>query len=213
MSTCPNVVLFQKNDESIANAAHSTPIPISKLPDSLTPYLVLLDEPSDLPVCRECQAAILPKSLLDHLRKHHQLPVELRRDVRSLVAILPPLNFSDMPTRPNDSAPIEVLRVVVAFQCKQCSFIRRDLTDVRKHINKEHKMSAAGSYEEIQAQSWFGGSKAVYWRVCAKEPCRRLIMEISPCVWGLLGRGWGHMQPRNWPREEEQDAELPSRTI
>ncbi|KAF8865048.1 hypothetical protein BDZ45DRAFT_684582 [Acephala macrosclerotiorum] len=202
--SCPTVVLFQRNDESSTNTA--TPIAIYKLPDSLKPFLTLLDQPSDLPVCRECKAAILPKSLMDHLRKHHQIPVELRRDVRSLVATLPALDFSDVLNRLDGSTPVEALRIVDAYQCKQCPFIRRDLTDVRKHINKEHKMSAAGSYEEIQAQSWFGGSRAVYWRVCVESPSTMSMVEIPPCVWGLFGSGWGHRLPRTWPRVEENDA-------
>lgn len=111
-----------------------------QLPEPLKPYLILLDHPAGLPVCWACQAALLPKSLLDHLRKRHQLPVGLRGDVRSLVVTLPSLDFDDVPTSRDGSAPLAALRVVNAFQCKRCPFIRRDLTDVRKHINQEHNI-------------------------------------------------------------------------
>jgi Orsellinic acid/F9775 biosynthesis cluster protein D len=148
-------------------AAVSASMQISKLPDQLEPFLTLLDNPPGLSVCKACQTALLPKSLMDHLRKHHQLPIELRSTVRSLVVALPSLDFEDVPSNLDGSPPVEALRVVDAYQCRYCRFIRRDLSDVRKHINKEHTISAAGSYYQIQAQSWFGGRRAVYWRVCA----------------------------------------------
>jgi hypothetical protein len=89
--------------------------------------------------------------------KQHQLPVNLRPIVRSLVSTLSSLDIGDLPSQPDGSPPCKVLRVAEAFQCKRCPFISRDLTDVRKHINKEHEISAAGSYDQIQAQSWLGG--------------------------------------------------------
>jgi hypothetical protein len=162
---------------------------IPHLPDSLKPYLILLDDPVGLPVCRACQAALLPKSVLDHLRKHHQLPEGLRGTVRSMVATLPSLDFDDVPKNPDDSAPLEALRVVDAFQCKHCPFIRRDLTDVRKHIDQEHNLSAAGSYTKMQAQSFFGGRRAVYWRFCV-VPKTRILREEPPC-WGFMGKASG----------------------
>jgi hypothetical protein len=55
---------------------------------------------------------------------------------------------------------------VVAYQCKRCSFIRKDASDVRRHVNSVHEVSAAGGYGEVRAQTWFGGRRAVYWRVC-----------------------------------------------
>jgi Orsellinic acid/F9775 biosynthesis cluster protein D len=139
---------------------------IHELPDALKPFLVLLDGPSGLPVCRGCQIALLPKSLMDHFRKHHQLPVGLRSTLASLVATLPPLDYDDVPRSLDGSAPKEALRTMDAFQCKLCPFIRRDPSDVRKHINKEHMISATGNYSEIEAQSWFGGRRTDYWRVC-----------------------------------------------
>ncbi len=182
--------------------------PIYKLPEQLKPFLTLLDAPLGLPVCRDCQAALLPKSLIDHLRKHHQLPVGYRSAVRSLVAMLPSLDFEDVPNKLDGSAPIEALRVVDAFQCKHCSFIRRDISDVRKHINKEHKLSAADSYNQIQAQSWFGGRRAVYWRVCveATDPAEGVG---PPCVWGFFGKGFGDKRPTTWPRVADSDAANP----
>lgn len=90
---------------------------------------------------------------MDHVRKYHQLPVELRSTVRSLVATLPSLDFDDVLNNADGSAPVEGLCVVNAFQCKHCPFIRRDVTDVRKHVNKEHGISATGSYRQIRAQS------------------------------------------------------------
>lgn len=175
---------------------------ISRLPADLRPFLHLLDEPAGLSVCRECEAAILPKSLLDHLRKHHQLPVELRKAVRALVATLPPLDFNSVPNKPDGSAPLDDLRVVNAYQCKHCPLIRRDLTDVRKHINKEHQLSATEGYGQIQAQSWFGGRRAAYWRVCVAP--KEKEGEGLGCVWGFYGKWPGNRPPAEWPRENEK---------
>jgi hypothetical protein len=68
---------------------------------------------------------------------------------------------------------------------------------VRKHINKEHGISASGSYDEIQAQSWLGGRRAVYWRVEVYGADG--ANEGPQCTWGLFGKGWGDKTPRSWP--------------
>lgn len=180
-----------------SSARHHIPL----LPEPLKPYLELLDDPVGLPVCRACQAALLPKSLLDHLRKNHQLPVGLRGIVRSLVATLPSLDFRDVAQKPDGSDPLEALRVVDAFQCKHCRFIRQDLSDVRKHINQEHHISAAGSYDRIHAQSWFGGRRTVYWRI-SDLPSIHTVREEPPCIWGFYGRGFGHRRPTVWDSEK-----------
>ena len=75
---------------------------------------------------------------MDHLRKQHHIPVNLRAAVRSLVSTLPSLDIADLPSGWDGYPPLKALRVVDAFQCKHCRFIRRDITDVRKHINKEN---------------------------------------------------------------------------
>lgn len=48
---------------------------------------------------------------------------------------------------------------------KECGYIRRDVTDIRRHVNLVHGVGAKGLYEACVAQSWFGGRRAVYWRV------------------------------------------------
>jgi len=173
-----------------ANECSAEPGPnvIPVLPDQLKPYLTILDKPPGLPVCLDCQNALLPRSVMDHLRKQHQLPVSLRTIVRSLVSTLPPLDTSDLPSQPDGSAAIKALRVVDAFECKHCSFIRRDLTDVRKHINKEHNMSATGNYDQIQAQTWLGGRRAVYWRVVLYI-ADAAVDGGPPCRFGFFGKG------------------------
>jgi hypothetical protein len=199
---------------SLINASFVKPSP--QLPDQLKPFLILLDNPEGLPVCCGCQAALLPKSVLDHLRKQHQLPAELRGIVKSLVATLPSRDFADVPNEPDGSPPLEALRVVGAFQCKHCPFIRRDVTDVRKHINQEHSVSATGNYDQIEAQSWFGGRRAIYWRVCdppksaASTSYTPLDFESEgpPCLWGLYGKGFGDKSPMNWPKGSESHAEF-----
>lgn len=193
------------SDPTAATSRMDKPIP--QLPDSLDPFLTLLDEPAGLPVCCECQASVLPKSLLDHLRKQHQLPIELRGAVRSLVASLPSWDFDDVPKKPDGSAPVDALRVVSALQCKYCPFIRRDPTDMRRHINQEHQLSAAGSYDQVQAQSWFGGRRTVYWRVCIAP--KRVAREEPPCVWGWFGEGWGNRRPTAWLQLSEGDVVQP----
>ncbi|KUJ15738.1 uncharacterized protein LY89DRAFT_685683 [Mollisia scopiformis] len=172
------------------------------IPQELEPFLLLLSDPAGLPICRICQAALLPKSTTDHLRKQHHLPASLRPSLRHLLSTLSPLEFSDIPPRPEDSCPVPELKIVDAFQCKRCDFIRRDLTDVRRHLNQEHGMSAKDGYEEIQAQSWFGGRWAVYWRVDVRKA--ELRMKGPPCIWGLFGAGWGDKKPTTWEKMEDE---------
>ena len=175
--------------------------------EPLKPWLIVLDRPLGLPICLKCQNAILPRSLMDHLRKQHDLPVSLRAAVRFLVSKLPPLDNSDLPTQPDGSAALTELRVVEAFQCKHCSFIRQDVTDVRKHINKEHHLSAAGNYEQIQAQSWLGGRRAVYWRVDASIP--KAVDTGPDCRWfALYAKGFGEKAPRKWPKVLEEKEQV-----
>lgn len=205
------------NDPITSSTGASTP----QLPAELTPSLTLLSHPTPLLIYLTCHAALLPKSVLDHLRKHHQLPVELRSSVRSFVDTLPALDFDDVASNADGSAPVPALAVYDAFQCKQCGFIRRDVTDVRKHVNQEHGASAAGAYEQIRAQTWFGGRRAVYWRVSdgagegkedvVKEASRERGRPVAPnnsqslCRWGLFGKGFGDKTPRSW-REVEKDT-------
>ncbi len=202
--------------------------PTPEVPSMLKPYISILGNSSSdlaIPVCVGCEVAVLPNSLMDHLRKHHQLPAELRGTTRSFLAMHPNpcLDFDDLPRRVDGWPPIEGLRVVDAFQCKHCEFIRRDVTDVRKHVNQEHGITAAGSYEPIQAQSWFGGRRAVYWRVggegrgCdgksseegsgdrdgevseASEPLLPVGIDFGTvCMWGFYGKGFGDRKPRSW---------------
>ncbi|KAH7369495.1 hypothetical protein BKA65DRAFT_486394 [Rhexocercosporidium sp. MPI-PUGE-AT-0058] len=150
------------------------------IPQSLTSYFTLHTHPPNhpLPLCIQCQAAVLPKSLLDHLRKHHHLPPELRSVVRSFITSLPDMSksvdFKDVRCNTDEAVPVVGLRVVGAWRCKmvdvegegECSFIRRDVTDIRRHVNLVHGAGAGGMYEACRAQSWFGGRRAVYWRVC-----------------------------------------------
>ena len=174
------------------------------LPDPLKAFLTLLEDPHGLPVCLLCQNAVLPKSLMDHFRKQHNLPIDLRAHVRSLVPMLPSLEISDLPNKPDGSPYLRAIRVVEAFQCKKCSFIRQDVTDVRKHINTEHDTSAAGNYDKIQAQSWLGGRRAVYWRVEVGPP----DPEDPPCIWGFYGMGFGAKTPRNWSKEQVEESKV-----
>ncbi|KAL5322994.1 hypothetical protein ACEPPN_007520 [Leptodophora sp. 'Broadleaf-Isolate-01'] len=169
------------------------------IPNELTPYLTLLTQRPNPPllICIQCQAAVLPKSLIDHLRKHHNLPPELRSAVRSFIASVPNplLDFGDVLCHVDGSEPVRGLRVVDAWRCRvvvdrelerkdgrvsegeergkerACGLIRRDVTDVRRHVNLVHGVGAAGMYEACKAQSWFGGRRAVYWWVCGGRGC------------------------------------------
>lgn len=186
----------------------------ASLPLDLQPYLTLLSCPTSLciPICLLCSSAILPKSLPEHFRKTHpqQFASSLRPVLKSLIPHLPSITFSCIPPNPHNSPPIPELKTVSAYQCKSCLFIRRDLTDVRKHLNQEHGVSAKDGYEEIKAQSWFGGRWAVYWRVRdgkegeGKEGEGKEEMKIPPCVWGLFGAGWGDKKPRTWENMEDE---------
>jgi hypothetical protein len=181
---------------------------IPHLPDPLKPYLILLDDPVGLPACRACQAALLPKSVLDHLRKHRQLPVGLRETVKSMVATLPTLGFDDVLKNPDDSAPLEALRVVNAFQCQHCPFIRRDLTDVRKHINKNTTFPQLAAIPKCKRNHFLSGRRAVYWRVRV-VPKTRILREEPPCIWGFYGKGFGHRRPTAWDREKVAESLAP----
>lgn len=197
------------------------------IPTSLTPYLtthtLTQNHPTNpssaitltFPLCIPCHTAILPKSLLEHLRKHHQLPPELRVLVKEFLASLALCNdkigreidFGDVKCLRNGAEVVGGLRVVGAWRCTfkgevevavqeeweggdwvgngnedgngtgekkkeeekekeiECGFIRRDVTDIRRHVNLVHGVGAKGMYAACEAQSWFGGRRAVYWRV------------------------------------------------
>jgi len=75
---------------------------------------------------------------------------------------------------------------------------------VRKHVNREHGVTAAGGYEEVKAQSWLGGRRAVYWRVdleAKEEEVDKGVVGGLECRFGLFGGGWGDKLPKSWPRE------------
>ena len=90
------------------------------------------------------------------------------------------------------------------MHCKD--FIRKDITDVRRHVNESHGMGAKGGIERIDAQSWFAGRNTRYWRV----DVGKVDVEKMECVWGLFGMGWGDKLPRYWPKVEEKGAVVQS---
>ncbi|KAK0114815.1 hypothetical protein ONS95_014295 [Cadophora gregata] len=188
-----------------------------------------------IPLCTTCRSAVLPRSLLEHLRKQHALPAELRGLVRGFVDSLTVesrrVGFEDLEgwrggcgngdgvgegQGDGEGEVVKGLRVVRAWRCifvvggggsdngsaegrggegvgeeererkrekrgkrgkrgegkncrgeggKECGFIRRDVTDLRRHVNLVHGVGAKGIYEACLAQSWFGGRRAVYWKV------------------------------------------------
>ncbi|KAL2063871.1 hypothetical protein VTL71DRAFT_4365 [Oculimacula yallundae] len=169
----------------------TTPTTKPTIPTSVKTYLTLQalssqNELRFLPLCIPCQSAVLPKSLLEHFRKVHNLPAEARGDVRRFIAALPEetraLDFSDVEYA-LDCVRLNVpgLKVVDAWVCKvaiggmdgrdggervkECGFIRKDVTDVRRHVNSVHGVGARGMYGACKAQSWFSGRRAAYWRL------------------------------------------------
>lgn len=143
----------------------------------------------------------------------------------------------------NGAMVVEELKVVRAWMCLLCedrdenedadenengkgAFIRKDVTDVRRHVNVVHGASARDAYVEIKAQSWFGGRWAVYWKVdlvlrlgmeegegkeVGEDNWPKLGTEFGPsCVWAMFGAGWGDRKPRAWVEwcESEKEKEM-----
>lgn len=85
------------------------------------------------------------------------------------------------------------------------------MTDVRRHVNQVHNVSAAGNYRGVRAQSWFGGSRTEYWSVddegaCVKDSAMGgMGAEGSEVMDGTVGGDEYYRTPVEGQDEEKED--------
>jgi hypothetical protein len=115
---------------------------------------------------------VFPKALRQHLQRRHRLPVAQRqlllRHCQSLDLITRP---EDLQLPPDHSSTLPFLPVKKGYSCCQCRYLTCSRKQARNHANQVYKLTlqaCTNSYHSVQLQSWFSGSRALYWIVRAK---------------------------------------------
>ncbi len=87
------------------SSSESGPSSLPILPAQSKPYIILHDRAPGLPVCLERRSAVLPKSLMDHLRNDINCPWTSGRSSNHWYP--PSIDASDLPSRPDGWAPLK----------------------------------------------------------------------------------------------------------
>ena len=95
------------------------------IPPTLS-HLIQLNERYGVLICMRdrCRCAVSLAAIADHLRRKHQVQLELRKQVERYIERFPFIyDYSTVQLPPYGSAPQPVIEVVDGFQCQHC---RRD---------------------------------------------------------------------------------------
>lgn len=108
----------------------------------------------------ECRCALSPASTLEHLRRNHRVPVELRQQMDQYTKGFPfKYDYSSVPLPRDGLAPQPIIAVVEVIQCKHCvPFRSQGRKAMKVHGNMDHSNKRVPDEElcyAIRAQSWF----------------------------------------------------------
>ena len=153
------------------------PLPV---PLILEPWIVFNNAFEVLLCIRpECQRAVSPSALSQHLQRKHKANIQLREAVNSYVQQFlqryTDYDFRTVALPLGGGLPLPILPVHNGFQCLNCSFTTQNQSNIRKHASKEHNQKGAPNtdvYREVQLQSWFEERRARYWVVDASGESR-----------------------------------------
>jgi hypothetical protein len=150
--------------------AEPRPIQAEPIPQALC-HLIQLNPRYKVLIClnERCRCAVSPVAISGHLRRKHQVAIELRKQVDRYVEGFPFQYGYSTVTLPEDGlAPQLVIQVVDGLHCQRCPFKSQSRDAMRKHANKVHekKRVADGElFKTVQLQSWFWEGKERYWVV------------------------------------------------
>ena len=172
--------------ESIPPKIMATAAP--KLDPALFPGIIQHYPEHRLLYCQPCSTVVLLRSLPQHLHSCHYLLKAQRRlllqHCRSLDLIT---QRKDLQLLPNGSPALQFLPINKGYSCCRCCYMTMSRKHVRNHVNKVHKLSkqaCTDSYQLVQLQSWYPGTRAQYW-IRGGKPANGLGLGSES------GRGWG----------------------
>jgi hypothetical protein len=80
----------------------------------------------------------------------------------------------DLQPLPDQSLALPFLPTKDGYSCCQCRFLAGCIDNIRKHVNRVHKLTWAActsSYQRVKLQSWFPDNRAKFWIIqVALEP-------------------------------------------
>jgi hypothetical protein len=144
--------------------------PAEPIPQALC-HLIQLNPSYKVLIClgERCRCAVSPGAVSDHLRRKHQVPTDLRKQVDRYIEKFPfPYDYSTIPLPVDGSAPQPIIPINDGFKCEECMFKTRDRSNIRKHANKEHnkkRIADEDLFSSVRLQSWFGQKRERYWVV------------------------------------------------
>jgi hypothetical protein len=147
------------------------------LPEVIRPWLVLNPEFRVI-ICHatECQQAINPDNINNHLSRTHSVKLEFRKQlIEYLKQWQWPYDFRSMPLPLDQSLPQPVLPIINGFQCQGCTYKSTSRGKIRKHYNIEHnkkRLKDEELFRAVQLQTWFTEKRARYWVVDATRQAR-----------------------------------------
>jgi superfamily II DNA helicase RecQ len=151
----------------------SMPLPLPlPLPEALRPWLVINSE-FYLIICHDtqCQQAISPESISQHLYRKHQVQLKSRQQLTEYLQQWQwQYDFQSVPLPLDGSLPQPILPILDGFQCRGCLYKTTNRSVMRQHCNTKHNQKRLKDdelFQAIQLQTWFRERRARYWAVDA----------------------------------------------
>lgn len=133
-----------------------------------------LNTPEPVIICRVCKYALQPtrRRMLQHLWEIHEIPLESRQDLNSVIKRLALPDVNTVEARDDACAPHPHLITSSCVQCKHRTYRSTSPDLIRRHLSAEHKLKgrdlarARDHFDEhLSSQAWAQNGKRDFWIV------------------------------------------------
>ena len=121
---------------------HSTAYTTIQVPTTLA-TLIAINNVYKVVLCinASCCKAISPAGAVEHLRRFHQTPPKVRRQVHAFIQSVPwTYDYSSITLPADRLSPQPVLPVLEGFQCQHCPFCSQSRKALKAHGNQVHAL-------------------------------------------------------------------------
>ena len=116
-------------------------------------------------VCLKCNNGFPRGKIVRHLNSIHHITVDVYLPaLRPFEHIPLAKDWADLRHPPNQSAPIEELKVRHGFACTKCGHLTRSKRAAKEHLNK------CGEVRQVHLQCWNLSAEPTYWIVTPPPP-------------------------------------------
>lgn len=123
----------------------------------------------------KCRCAVSPGGISDHLRRQHQVQLELRKQVDRYIEGFPyQYDYATINLPVDGLVPQPVIEVINGLECNYCPvqssgpFRTQSRKALKQHGNKIHQKKRVADedlFHPVKLQSWFKEGKERYWVV------------------------------------------------